>query len=201
MEDEPLGPWGVSPPELLVVVMGNIIIPPLFSTFCGCNKGESIIISSRLIPDEDPSGGGPGGGGVVLAPPTLLVSEKVSQNILPFEFFCACCLKLPERPRPFESTNMASSDISSMESCSGRLGLDCCAVVGRAGSRSISLSRTWRTTSASRRNSDSTGVTSSASASLTRAKFFDLGLYQKLDSRVVEMSPKYFQNKEPVTYQ
>lgn len=100
-----------------------------------------MIISSRLIPEEDPRGAA-GGGGVVLAPPTLLVSEKVSQNILPFEFFCACCLKLLERPRPFESTTMASSDISSIESCTGRLGLDCWVVVGRDGSRSISLSRT-----------------------------------------------------------
>lgn len=113
IEEDPLG-WGVSLPELGVVFMGNMK-PPLLPPGPEFAKGESMFMSSRLIPDEDPRGG-PGGGGVVLEPPTLLVSEKFSQNTFPLEFLCAWCLKPPERPSAFESTIIASSTASSSES-------------------------------------------------------------------------------------
>jgi hypothetical protein len=130
MEEDPLG-WGVSFPELGVVFMGNMK-PPLLPPGPEFAKGESMFMSSRLIPDEDPRGG-PGGGGVVLEPPMLLVSEKFSQNILPLEFLCAWCLRLPERPRAFESTIIASSTASSSESWIGMFGLDCVVAVVDAG--------------------------------------------------------------------
>jgi hypothetical protein len=113
----------------------------------------------------------------------LLVSEKVSQKTLPLEFFRACCLKFPAKPRALVvgSIIMMSSLISSRLSCVARLGLDKvvdgpdCGGGCRGGSRSMSLSRTWRTTSASRRNSDSTGALSSARAARMRANPFVLG--------------------------
>lgn len=143
MEDDPLG-WGVSLPELGVVAMGNMK-PPLLPPAPEFAKGESMFISSRLIPDEEPRGGPPGGGGVVLEPPTLLVSEKFSQNTLPLEFLCAWCLKLLERPSALESTIIASSTASSSESWMGMFGLDCVVAatdagcgVWRGGSKSMS---------------------------------------------------------------
>lgn len=142
MEEDPLG-WGVSLPELGVVVMGNMK-PPLPPPGPEFANGESMFMSSRLIPEEDPRGG-PGGGGVVLEPPTLLVSEKFSQNTFPFEFLWAWCLKLLERPSAFESTIIASSTASSSESWMGMLGLDCVVAatdagcgVWRGGSKSMS---------------------------------------------------------------
>lgn len=75
--------------------------------------GESIFTSS-LIPDDEPLGMRDEGGGVTRVPATLLVSEKVSQKFLPFEFFKACCLKLLDKP---ESVIISSSGMSSRESC------------------------------------------------------------------------------------
>lgn len=58
---------------------------------------------------------------MVLAPPVLLDSEKVSQNILPFEFLIACCLKLLERPMDM-SPMISSSGTSFRPSCCVKLG-------------------------------------------------------------------------------
>ena len=136
--------------------------------------GESSDISS-LIPDEDPRGRKTGGG------VRLFSSVNVSQNSLPFELRIACCLKLLESPEEI-SAMMSSSGIPSNESCvvGPRLGEECVVVVVdndgfRRDSRSISLSRVWRTTSASRRTSVSIGVFSSARAALIRANPFVLG--------------------------
>jgi len=135
--------------------------------------GESRDISS-LMPEDDPRGRKAGGG------VRLLSSVKVSQNSLPFEFRIACCLKLLERP--VISSIISSSNISPKESCvtGPRFGEEWVVVVvdmegRRVGSRSISLSRVRRTTSASRRTSVSIGVLSSASAARIRAKPFVLG--------------------------
>lgn len=138
------------------------------------------------MPDDEPRGiklgGNAGGGGEFRVPPTLLHSENVSQNALPLEFLCACCLKLLDSPMD-KSPIMSSSCMSSRESWFVRFGDDNAVagagisklpVLGR-GSRSTSLSRTCLTTSASRRNSVSAGAPSSASAALIRAKVFVLG--------------------------
>lgn len=58
---------------------------------------------------------------MVLAPPMLLDSEKLSQKVLPLEFFMTCCLKLLESPVD-RSPIMSSSATSSKESCWVRLG-------------------------------------------------------------------------------
>ncbi len=132
-------------------------------------EGESRDMSS-LIPDDEPRGRNAGGGVRVFS------SVKVSQNSLPFEFRIACCLKLLERPE-VASAIISSSAIPSNESCvmGPRLGEECVVVVldmegRRVGSRSISLSRVRRITSASRRTSVSIGVLSSARAARIRAK-------------------------------
>jgi hypothetical protein len=137
--------------------------------------GESNEISS-LMPDEEPRGRKGGGGGV-----RLFSSVNVSQNSFPLEFRIACCLKLLERPDD-TSAIISSSGMPSNESCvvGPRLGDECVVVLVdnegcRVSSRSISLSRVWRTTSASRRTSVSTGVLSSARAALIRANPFVLG--------------------------
>jgi hypothetical protein len=137
-------------------------------------EGESKSISS-LIPDDDPRGRNAGGG------VRLLSSVNVSQNSLPFELRMACCLKLLERPE-VASAIISSSAIPSNDSCvvGPRLGEEWAVVVvdmegRRVDSRSISLSRVRRTTSASRRTSVSTGVLSSARAARIRAKPFVLG--------------------------
>ena len=127
--------------------------------------------SSSLMPEDEPRGRvGAGGGGV-----RPLSSVNVSQKSLPLEFFIACCLKLLERP--WEISIMSSSGMPSNDSCVGpKLGeeweveMEWC-----RGSRSMSLSRVWRTTSASRRTSVSTGVLSSARAARIRANPFVLG--------------------------
>lgn len=75
-------------------------------------EGESILTSS-LMPDEEPLGKNAGGGGVTLVPLTLLVSENVSQKFLPLEFINACFLKLLDNP---ESVIISSSVISSSPS-------------------------------------------------------------------------------------
>lgn len=142
--------------------------------------------TSSLTPDEEPRGRKAAGGGVVLAPPMLLDSENVSQNVLPLEFFIACCLKLLERPVD-KSTIMSSSATSSMEYCCDMLGDEGAVVVtvpcvdsmvtdeGMMCSRAMSLSRTCFTTSASRRNSDSAGAPSSMRAARIRANVFVFG--------------------------
>lgn len=146
------------------------------------SDGESMPASS-LTPDEEPRGKNTEGGGVVLAPPMLLDSEKVSQKVLPFEFFIACCLKLLDRPEA-RSPIMSSSGISSAaESRFLRLGEDGVLAAaggsgpdgGQRGSRSMSLSRTCLTTSASLRVSASAGAPSSARAARIRANVFVLG--------------------------
>jgi hypothetical protein len=137
-------------------------------------EGESRDISS-LIPDDEPRGRKAGGG------VRLLSSVKVSQNSLPFEFRIACCLKLLERPA-VASSIISSSTIPPNESCvtGPKFGEEWVVVVvdmegRRVGSRSISLSRVRRTTSASRRTSVSIGALSSARAARIRAKPFVLG--------------------------
>jgi hypothetical protein len=136
-------------------------------------EGESRDMSS-LIPDDEPCGRN-GGGGV-----RLFSSVKFSQNSLPFEFRIACCLKLLERLAP-ASAMISSSAMPSNDSCVGpRLGEECVVVVvdidgRRVGSRSMSLSRVRRTTSASRRTSVSIGALSSARAARIRAKPLVLG--------------------------
>lgn len=142
-------------------------------------EGESILISS-LMPDDEPRGRNAGGGGVTLLPATLPVSENVSQKTLPLEFFKACCLKLLDSP---DSPIIISSSGTSSRFSPCRLGDICAAAIssggggpeGIRGSRSISLSRTWRITSASRRVSQSTGWFSSARAARMRAKPFVFG--------------------------
>jgi hypothetical protein len=134
--------------------------------------GESNSKSS-LIPEEEPRGRNCGGG------VRFFSSVKFSQNSLPFELRIACCLKLLERPDEI-SVIISSSGIPSKESCVGpRLGDECVVVKEgfRVSSRSTStsLSRVWRTTSASRRTSVSTGALSSASAARIRAKPLVLG--------------------------
>lgn len=142
--------------------------------------GESIGKSS-LMPEEDPLGIKPGGGGV-----WRRSSENVSQNFLPFELRMACCLKLLDKPLSVdgvdaESTMISSSGISPRESCAGAEIGDESAVTevwregGAAESRPASLSRTWRTTSASLLTSVSTGAPSSARAALILAKPFGFG--------------------------
>jgi hypothetical protein len=110
-----------------------------------------------------------------------LSSLKVSQNSLPLELRMACCLKLLERLDD-TSAIISSSGMPPRESwvIGPRLGEDCVVVVAdnegcRVGSRSISLARVRRTTSASRRNSVSTGASSSARAARIRAKPFVFG--------------------------
>lgn len=137
-------------------------------------NGESKHISS-LIPEEDPRGRKDGGG------VRLLSSVKVSQNSFPLELRMACCLKLLESPE-VASAIISSSGMPSKESCvvGPRLGEECVVFVVdtdgcRVGSKSMSLSRVCRTTSASRRTSVSTGALSSASANRIRANPFVLG--------------------------
>ena len=127
------------------------------------------------MPDDEPRGRNAGGG------VRLLSSENVSQNSFPLELRMACCLKLLERIDD-SSTIISSSGMPPKESCviGPRLGEDCVVVVAdiegcRVGSRSMSLSRVRRTTSASRRNSVSTGALSSARAARIRAKPFVFG--------------------------
>jgi hypothetical protein len=110
---------------------------------------------------------------------------------LPFEFRIACCLKLLERPEATSSI-ISSSNMPPKESCvtGPRFGEEWVVVVvdmegRRVGSRSISLSRVRRTTSASRRTSVSIGVLSSASAARIRAKPFVFG-YIECVSMAVE---------------
>lgn len=132
--------------------------------------GESWNVSS-LMPEDDLRGRNWGGG------VRFLSSVKWSQKSLPFEFRMACCLKLLERPDEI-SVMMSSSGIPSKESWVGpRLGDECVVVKEgfRVSSRSPSLSRVCRTTSASRITSVSTGVLSSARAALIRANPFVLG--------------------------
>lgn len=130
---------------------------------------------SSLIPEDEPRGKNCGGGVLPVS------SEKVSQKSLPFEFRIACCLKLLERP-PDISSIISSSGMPPKASCvvGPRLGDECVVVVADkegyfVGSRSMSLSRVCRTTSASLRTSVSTGVLSSASAARIRAKVLVLG--------------------------
>ncbi len=135
---------------------------------------------SSLIPDEEPRGKNAGGGGGVC---TLSLSLKPSQNSFPFELRIACALKLLERVVDI-SVIISSSGIPSNESwvIGPMLGDECVVVVVdrdtegcRNVSKSISLSRVSRTTSASRRTSVSIGVLSSARAALIRANPFVLG--------------------------
>lgn len=106
----------------------------------------------------------------------------------------ACCLKLPERPIT-TSPMMSSSGTSLRPSCCVRPGDEGAVVVcvdsasggGILGSRSMSLSRTCLTTSASRRNSASAGVLSSMRAARIRANPFVLG-YTMLVNAVVNQS-------------
>jgi hypothetical protein len=137
---------------------------------------------SSLIPDEEPRGRNIGGG------VRFFSSVKVSQNSLPLELRMACCLKLLERPEA-TSTIMSSSGMPSSESCvtGPKLGEECAVVDSegcRVGSRSISLSRVRRTTSASRRTSVSMGVLSSARAARMRAKPFVFGYLMSIHELV-----------------
>lgn len=183
------GAWGVSDrlPSLPAPIMASAGPGPNTLLLVGPDpvdiEGESIFTSS-LMPDDEPRGRKLGGGGVTRLPATLLVSEKASQKPLPLEFFSACCLKLSERPG---SPSMSSSSTSSMLS-PGRFGDSRGALAmsrgaggaeGTRGSRSVSLSRTCRMTSASRRVSQSTGAPSSARAARIRAKPFVLGCREK----------------------
>jgi len=111
----------------------------------------------------------------------LLSSLKLSQNSLPLECRMACCLKLLESPVD-RSAIISSSGMPSRESCVGPIFGDECVVPvvdieWCRGSRSISLSRVRRTTSASRRTSVSIGALSSARAARIRANVFVLGCY------------------------
>jgi hypothetical protein len=145
------------------------------------SDGESIGTSS-LIPEEEPLGIKPGGG------VWRRSSEKVSQNFLPLELRIACCLKLLDKPLSVdgvdeESAIISSSGISPRDSCVGPKVGDEKAAAGawREGglicSGPISLSRTWRTTSASLLTSVSIGALSSARAALIRAKPFGFGCF------------------------
>lgn len=70
----------------------------------------------------------------------MLLSEKVSQNILPLEFLRTCCLKVAPggpavKPRPLfrvavESTIIVSSLTSSKLSWVAKFGLESVAVTG-----------------------------------------------------------------------
>jgi len=144
--------------------------------------GESIGTSS-LIPEEEPLGIKLGGGGV-----WRRSSEKVSQNFLPLELRIACCLKLLDKPLSVEGVDeesaiISSSGISPRDSCVGPNVGDERAVAEAwregafVGSGPISLSRTWRTTSASLLTSVSMGALSSARAALIRAKPFGFGCF------------------------
>lgn len=131
--------------------------------------------ASSKTPDDGRRGRVAGGG------VRLLSSLKVSQNSFPLEWRIACCLKLLERPED-RSTMASSSGMPPSESCAigPRLGEDCVVVVADTegylvGSSSMSLSRARRTTSASRRDSVSTGASSSAKAARMRAKPFVFG--------------------------
>lgn len=144
-------------------------------------EGESRFRSISLMPDEEPRGKN-GGGGV-----RLFSSLNVSQNSLPLEFRMACCLKELDRPDP-TSDIISSSGIPSNESCVGpRLGDECWVVLVDMGmcrgSMSMSASRVWRTTSASRRTSVSTGALSSASAARIRANPLVLGYAMSAEVR------------------
>jgi hypothetical protein len=143
-------------------------------------EGESIGKSS-LIPEDDPLGKRPCGGGVLWRS-----SANVSQNFLPLELRMACCLKLLEMPRSVdgvdeESAMISSSWMSPSDSCVGTIlgeegpAAGAGGVLCLVGSISISLSRTCRTTSASRRTSVSIGALSSASAARILAKPLVLG--------------------------
>ena len=136
--------------------------------------GESKDISS-LMPDDEPPCRNIGGG------VRFFSSVKVSQNSLPFELRMACCLKLFDITEP-TSIIKSSSGTPSSESCvlGPRFGEELDVVVidkeaCRVCSRSISLSRVRRTTSASRRTSVSTGALSSARAARILAKPFVFG--------------------------
>lgn len=99
----------------------------------------------------------------------------------------ACCLRDRPRALALGSTIMTSSDNSSRLSWVSWVGLEpavvaagvargwgCAGGKGR-GSRSMSVPRTWRMTSASRRTSCSIGALSSMRAARTRAKLLILG--------------------------
>lgn len=202
-----LGPWDpVADPEACGVSERwlSLSLPIMASAGPGPNrllclvKGESMLIS--LIPEDEPRGSMAGGGGVTRLPATLLVSEKSSQNFFPMEFLRACCLKLLDSP---ESPIMSSSSMSSMFS-SLRLGDDLADAISSGGgpdctrgSRSMSLSRTCRITSASLRNSESTGAPSSASAARMRAKPFVFGCEQDVST---SPSPYIYRLKQGNTY-
>ena len=139
----------------------------------------SIPISS-LIPDELPRGKR-GGGGV------RILSSKVFQKSTPAECLIAWFEKLldiEERLLAIPSVFMISSESMSSIASTGpvvagyKLG-DEAVVWGCEGkiavSTSLSLSRTWRITSASLRTSVSTGALSSWSAARIRAKVLVLG--------------------------
>lgn len=164
-------------------------VGPCFGWLSDFEDGESMLMSSMLMADDEPLGS-PKFGGVRI--PLLLapLSENVSQNILPLEFFRTCCLKLllPGMPPgiapgvvlplplllPFESIIIIASTSSMLSWAAVRLGL-VKAEVGNLGSRSMSLSRTCRTTSASRLTSASIGALSSRRAARMRAKPLVLG--------------------------
>lgn len=98
--------------------------------------GESMV-SSSLMPEDEPRGSmGVGGGGV-----RPLSSVKVSQKSFPLEFFITCCLKLLESPE--EMSMISSSGMPSNDSCVGpKLGEEWLVEIERCrGSRSPSLSR------------------------------------------------------------
>jgi hypothetical protein len=156
-------------------------------------EGESREISS-LIPEDEPRGRKGGGGGV-----RPLSSVNVSQKSLPFEFRMACCLKLLESPDDI-SAIMSSSGMPSNESCVvGPMFGEECVVDNeacRVGSRSMSLSRVCRTTSASCRTSVSTGVLSSARAARIRAKPFVLG-YTILALYIIKFCRAAYQHIAP----
>ena len=183
-------------PSLVFVLNGNPFLGSNTLVVAEPAEGESMLTSS-LIPDDEPLGRKAGGGGVTLVPLILLVSENVSQKFFPFEFINACFLKLLDR---FESVIISSSIMSSSPSrvvfrfgevdavdifgmSKGGGGAATPTVVapvpapapavidgGARGSRFKSLSRTWRMTSASRWTSESTGILSSARAARMRAK-------------------------------
>ena len=199
----------------LFVLNGNPAPEPKPPALPEPADGESMLISS-LIPDEEPLGRKAGGGGVTLVPLMLLVSEKVSQKFFPLEFMKACFLKLLDKP---VSIIISSSAMSSSPSRAvfkvgevgvavgapgiSRGGADptvapapavAVALAGvMRGDRSMSLSRTWRITSASRCTSASMGVLSSARAARIRAKPLVLGF--------VELVTLVIENSKVLTYE